>query len=138
MYEDYEVHKTFTAPVVGAEMIAVLKNGNKGRIVSAEFSENCTPLVFGVQFSENGTLEVSAYEVDHYLTPPKPGKTPDRQGLWEDKDGRVWMFVDAYHMRVVGWLRPDGMEWIMEGEYATPASLKEVAPFTRLEARRPE
>ncbi|TPF92913.1 hypothetical protein BW14_07055 [Bifidobacterium sp. UTBIF-68] len=140
MYEDYEVHKT--RPAWDGELIAVLKNGNKGRIVTMTAGGNL-PTAFQVLMSENGTCTVSEREIDHYLTPPKPKKLPDHPGLWKDKDGRFWLCIrnetdfrgGLAVMRIVapqsdvslGWCKPDAVKRV--------ADCANLAPFTELEVK---
>lgn len=134
-YEGYEVHKTL--PAWGGELIAVLKNGNKGRIVS--MTTRGVHMVLQVQLSEINTCEVSELEVDHYLTPPKSRKeSPDHPGLWKDKDGNLWVYDDTY-LRLV----KVGNKWDADGKQEAMAEGKalyfmfafQYAPFTEMEVK---
>lgn len=131
MYEDYEVHKTFPPAWVGVEVIAVLKNGNKGPISSLE-AVGGRPTMFQVQFSETGTVEVSANEIDHYLTPPKPERIPDHEGLWQDAYGNLWVHY-GYSLRLVK--REEDVGWTVHGSTISIAFAEHYAPFTEMEVK---
>lgn len=127
-YSGYEVHKT--RPDWNGELIAVLKNGNRGRIVSMTTGEGDLPTVFQVQMSEIGRCEVYEREIDHYLTPPKPKKMPDHEGLWKDKDGDLWVY-NGCDLRLV----KNVLGWTVDGSFTGPEFIKRYAPFTELEVK---
>lgn len=127
MYEDYEVHKT--RPAWDGELIAVLKNGNKGRIVTMTTGGNL-PTVFQVLLSEDGTCPVNEREIDHYLTPPKSGQLPNHPGLWQDDDGDLWVY-DGCILRLV---RNDEV-WTATGPTIDTVTDKRYEPFTELEVK---
>lgn len=138
-YSDYEVHKTFPSTYVGDEIIAVLKNGNKGRI-SLLKAQSGLPLTFEVKFSENGMCEVDGREVDHYLT-PKPKQLPTHPGLWKDKDGDIWVYESNTSgiLRCIGGVYPDGSpDWSAHGVQSRVVDRKNLAPFTELEVKEKE
>lgn len=135
MYEDYEVHKT--RPDWDGELIAVLKNGNKGQIFSMTTGGN-QPEVFRVLLSEDDTCLVNVREIDHYLTPPKTKRLPTHPGLWKDKDGNFWVYESNTFgiLRCIRGIYPDGPpDWSAHGVQSRVVDCKNLAPFTELEVK---
>lgn len=138
-YSDYKVHKTFPSTYVGDEIIAVLKNGNKGQIRSLK-AQSGIPLTFEVKFSEDGMCEVDEREVDHYLT-PKPKQLPTHPGLWKDKDGDIWVYESHTfaNLRCIRGVYPDGSpDWTAHGVQSSVVECKNLALFTELEVKEKE
>lgn len=126
-YSGYEVHRM--RPDWDGEIIAVLKNGNKGPIVAMTAGDNL-PATFKVLLSENGMCAVDEREIDHYLTPPKPKQLPNHPGLWKDCDGDLWVY-DGCYLRL---LKCDEA-WTTNSHTADPATVKRLTPFTELEVK---
>lgn len=131
-YSDYEVHETFPDACVGDEIIAVLQNGNKG-LISDLKAVSGQQTMFQVRFSESDTCAVYECEIDHYLTPTKPKKMPDHEGLWRDKDGDLWVY-DGCNLRLV----KSEAGWTITGIFNSPEFTKRYAPFTELEVKEKE
>lgn len=131
-YSDYEVHETFPAACVGAEIIAVLQNGNKG-LISGLKAVSGQQTMFQVRFSENGMCDVYESEVDHYLTPPKPKRLPDHPGLWKDNYGGIWLRTTDGALKLLH----KYSYWCCDGSY-TNLSIQNHAPFVELEVKEKE
>lgn len=91
-YERVSEDRALNAAFENGPGYAVLKNGNRGRIMKLQIN-SLEPNKYWLTFSddpESDSVMVYGSEVDHFEIPkPKP-QLPDKPGLWVDKDGSIW------------------------------------------------